>query len=196
MIKKLDIAQARIATSLSKGNSMSFKSSITAALLLAALGTLGTTAFAEGGQTRGQLKAVLSEPLRGGDRVNGEAGLTINELSGRTPVKPEVPGAREQVKAELAEASRNGEIVVGEAGLKLNELYPGNYPAKPTVVGKTREQVKIETAEAIRAGDIAYGEAGLKRNELFPQVYAKQRKHDGEDTALNTRGAMSDNVKR
>ena len=177
-------------------NSMKFKRNITAALLLAALGTLGTTAFAEGGQTRGRIKSVLSEPLRGGDRVVGEIGLTINELSGRTPVRPVVPGAREQVKAELAEAIRAGDIVVGETGLKLNELSPGYYPAKPTLIGKTRDQVKVETAEAIRAGDIAYGEAGLKRNELFPQLYATQRKQGGDSTALSTGTARFGGVMR
>ncbi len=175
---------------------MKFKRNLTAALLLAALGTLGTTAFAEGGQTRERIKSKLSGPLLGGDRIVGEAGATVNELSGRARVRTAVPGTRDKIKAELAEAIRNGDVIVGEAGIPLNEQYPVNYPPKPTVMGKTREQVKIETAEAIRAGDIAYGEAGLKRNELFPQVYAKQRKHDGEDTALNTRGARSDNVKR
>ena len=164
---------------------MKFKRNITAALLLAVLGTLGATAFAEGGQTRGRIKSVLSEPLRGGDRVNGESGLTINELSGRTPARPVVHGDREQVKAELAEAIRAGDMLMA-SGLKLNQLNSANYPAKTTPIGKTREQVKIETAEAIRSGDIAHGESGLKRNELFPQVYATQRKQGGDSTVLST----------
>jgi len=176
---------------------MEFKRNITTALLLAALGTLGTTAFAEPGQTRARIKAMLSEPLRGGDRVNGQTGLTINELSGRTPVKPVVPGAREQVKAELAEAIRNGDIVVGEVGLPRNELYPGNYPAKPTVIGKTREQVKVELAEAIRTGDmLAHGETSLKVNEQFPQRYAKLRKQGGDDTAVSAGTNRFGNVTR
>ena len=174
---------------------MKSKRNITAALLLAVLGTLGTTAFAEGGQTPGRIKSVLSEPLRGGDRVNGESGLTINELSGRTPGRPVVPGAREQVKAELAEAIRTGDTLMA-SGLKLNQLNPANYPAKPTLIGKTRDQVKIETAEAIHAGDIAHGESGLKRNELFPQVYAKQPKQGGDNTTLSTGTTRSGGVMR
>ena len=174
---------------------MKFKRNITAALLLAALGTLSTTAFADGGQTRGRIKSVLSEPLRGGDRVNGESGLTMNELSGRTPARPVVHGTREQVKAELAGAIRAGDTLMA-SGLKLNELAPANYPSKPTSVGKTRDQVKVETVEAIRAGDIAYGESGLKRNELFPQVYATQRKQGGDSTAFSAGTAKFGGVMR
>ncbi len=196
MIKKLDIAQAPIATSLSKGNSMKFKRNLTAALLLAALGTLGTTAFAEGGQTRERIKSKLSGPLLGGNRIVGEAGTTVNELSGHARVLTAVPGARDKVKAELAEAIHNGDVIVGEAGIPLNEQYPGNYPPKPTVIGKTREHVKIETAEAIRTGDIAYGELGLKLNEQFPQRYAMQRKQGGDSTALRAGTAKSGNVMR
>jgi hypothetical protein len=174
---------------------MKFKRNITAALLLAALGTLGTTAFAEGGQNPGRINSVMSEPLRGGDRVNGASGLTINELSGHAPVRPVVPGAREQVKAELAEATGNGDMLAA-SGLKQKALSPGFYPADPVVAGKTREQVKAELAEAIRAGDIAYGDGGLKRNELFPQVYATQRKQGGDSTAVSTGTARSGGVMR
>ncbi len=173
---------------------MKFKRNITAALLLAALGTLGTTAFAEGGQTRGRIKSVLSEPLRGGDRVNGESGLTINELSGHAPVRPVVPGAREQVKAELAEAVRAGDMLAA-SGLKQKALSPGFYPADPVVTGKTREEVKAELAEAIRAGDIVVGDA-VKLNELFPQVYGTQRKQGGDGTAVSTGTARSGGVMR
>ena len=183
MIKKLDIAQASIATSLSKGNSMNFKRNITTALLLAALGTLGTTAFAE-------------EPLRGGDRVVGEIGQTVNELSGRTTVQPTESGARERVKAELAEAVRNGDILVGATGVTRNQVNPRNYPAKPTMIGKTREQVKVETAEAIRAGDIPHGELSLKANEQFPQLYAKMRKQRSDDAAVSADTNRSDSVTR
>ncbi len=79
----------------------------------------------------------------------------------------------EQVKAELAEAIRTGDMPVGgESDLKLNQLYPGRYPAKAAVVGKTREQVKAELAEAIRTGEMqASGESGLKLNELNPARY-------------------------
>ncbi len=174
---------------------MKFKRNITAALLLAALGTIGTTAFAEGGLTPGRVKSVLSEPLRGGDRVNGQSGLTINELSGRAPVRPVTPAAREQVKAELAEATRTGELLA-PSGLKEKSLSPGLYPAEPVVAGKPRDQVKVETAEAIRAGDIAYGEAGLKRNELFPQVNATQRKQGADSTSVSTGTARSGGVMR
>ena len=175
---------------------MKFKRNITTALLLAALGSLATTAFAEGGQTREGIKAKLSEPLRGGDRVVGEIGLTVNELSGRTSVQPVVPGARERVKAELAEAVRNGDILVGATGVTRNQVNPRIYPAKPTVIGKTREQVKVETAEAIRAGDIAYGELSLKANEQFPQLYAKVRKQRSDDAAVSADTNRSDNVRR
>jgi hypothetical protein len=151
---------------------MKFNRNITAALVLA---VLGTTAVAQ--------TEKLPEPLRGGNRVVGESGLTLNALTGRAPAYP--AHTREHVKAELADAIRTGDIVVGESGLKRNELTPGSYPARPTVVGKTREQVKAETAEAIRTGDIVWGESALKLNEQFPHRYANVRKKGGADTALS-----------
>jgi Domain of unknown function (DUF4148) len=80
---------------------------------------------------------------------------------------------REQVRAELAEAIRTGDIVSnGEAGQKLNEVYPGRYPAKPVVQGKTRAQVRAELAEAQRTGDIvSHGDSGRKLNEMYPDRY-------------------------
>jgi hypothetical protein len=83
---------------------------------------------------------------------------------------------REQVKAELAEAIRTGDIVGnGHSGQKLNEMYPGRYPPKPVVAGKTRAEVKAELAEALRTGDfIVNGETGLKANELSPGAYPMQ----------------------
>ena len=63
------------------------------------------------------------------------------------------PITRGQVKAELAEAVRTGNILAdGETGMKMNELFPGNYPAKAAVQGKTRDQVKGEVTEANRTG--------------------------------------------
>lgn len=83
---------------------------------------------------------------------------------------------REQVKAELAEAIRTGDIIGNsETGQKLNEMYPGRYPAKPVMAGKTRSEVRAELAEAVRTGDIIVnGETGLKANELSPGAYPMQ----------------------
>ena len=56
-----------------------------------------------------------------------------------------VPATRDQVRAELVQAQLNGDIAANnESGLKLNELFPGNYPLKPAVQGKTVAQVRAE----------------------------------------------------
>jgi Domain of unknown function (DUF4148) len=80
------------------------------------------------------------------------------------------------VQSELAEARRTGDIVGNSrTGQKLNEMYPGRYPPKPVVAGKTRAEVKAELAEAVRTGDIIVnGETGLKANELSPGAYPMQ----------------------
>lgn len=80
---------------------------------------------------------------------------------------------REQVKAELAEAIRTGDVVGnGETGQKLNAMYPGRYPAKPAVLGKSRAQVRADLADAQRTGDIVgNGETGQKLNEMYPGRY-------------------------
>lgn len=79
---------------------------------------------------------------------------------------------REQVRNDLAAAQRAGDIPWGETGFKLNEVFPGAYPSKPGVTGKTREQVRAEFEQARRNGDlIAGGDSGLRLNQLFPGSY-------------------------
>jgi Domain of unknown function (DUF4148) len=102
-----------------------------------------------------------------------------------TALAQTAPLTRAEVKAQLAEAVRTGDLLADtERGLKLNELYPSNYPAQSTEVGKTRAQVKAELAEAIRTGDLlADSETGLKRNEINPSNYPAQPTQMGKTRA-------------
>ncbi|AOF86033.1 hypothetical protein BSY239_2664 [Hydrogenophaga sp. RAC07] len=102
-----------------------------------------------------------------------------------TAMAQSAPLTRAQVQAELAEAVRTGDLLADtERGLKLNELYPSNYPAQPSQVGKTRAQVKAELAEAVRTGDlVADIETGLKLNQINPSNYPAQQTQMGKTRA-------------
>lgn len=93
--------------------------------------------------------------------------------------------SREQVQAELAQAVRTGDIVIDqETGLKANEIFPGSYPARAAVQGKTRDQVKAELAEAIRLGDVPVdGVTGLRMNQLVPGNYPAPATAQGKSRA-------------
>ncbi|WP_428422478.1 DUF4148 domain-containing protein [Methylibium sp.] len=100
---------------------------ITSMLFLFA--ALGTTAHAQAGKSREQVKAELAEAIRTGDIISSESGLTLREqYPANYPNRPAATGlTRAQVKAELAEAIRNGDIVSGDSSLKLNQLSPERY---------------------------------------------------------------------
>ncbi len=147
---------------------------------LVLLAALGTTAQAQSGMTREQVKAELAEAIRTGDVLApGDSGMKLNELYPQRYAHPAAGPTvtRAQVKAELAEAIRTGDMLAqGDSGLKLNEEFPQRYPAVVAPPGKTRAEVRAELAEAIRTGDIAANnELGLKLNEEFPQRYANAR---------------------
>ncbi len=102
-----------------------------------------------------------------------------------TTMAQNAPLTRAEVKAQLVEAVRTGDLIADtERGLRLNEIYPSNYPAQPSQVGKTREQVKAELAEAIRTGDlVADIETGLKLNQINPSNYPAQPTQMGKTRA-------------
>ena len=137
---------------------------------------LGTVAHAQGGLTREQVKAQLTEAQRTGNIIaGGESGLTQRELNPyRYSAAPALTNTRAQVVRELAEATRNGDLLAaGDSGLRLNELNARAYPAQPVAQGKSRTQVQAELREALRTGDIlAGGELALPRNQLSPAHYA------------------------
>lgn len=101
--------------------------------------------------------------------------VTVAAFTAGQAMAADASGAlsRDQVQAELAQAVRTGDIVIdNESGLKANEIFPGRYPAKAVVQGKTRDQVKAELAEALRTGDVPVdGVTGLKMNQLIPGNY-------------------------
>jgi hypothetical protein len=145
--------------------------------LLLAMATVGAQAQTAAPKTREQVRQELSEALRDGSMISGEAALAMRELNpGRYPQAPSAPmRTRDSVRAEFEAARRSGDLFAdGDSGLKLNELYPTRYPQPTVVAGKTRSEVKAELAEALRTGDmLAGGDSGLKLNELNPGVYPR-----------------------
>ena len=163
---------------------------------LVLLAALGTTAQAQSGMTREQVKAELAEAIRAGDVLApGDSGLKLNELyPQRYPHPAAGPSlTRAQVKAELAEAIRTGDMLAGgDSGLKLNEEFPQRFHAAVVPPGRTRAEVRAELADAIRTGDIVgNNELGLKLNEEFPQRYANVRALHDRQQPMSVAAAAS-----
>ena len=103
-----------------------------------------------------------------------------------TAMAQSAPLTRAQVQAELAEAVRTGDLLADtERGLKLNELYPSNYPAQPSQVGKTRAQVMAETAEARRLGLLDVSE-----NE-YPKIATPEQVEQIRQAGLRAADSMN-----
>jgi Skp family chaperone for outer membrane proteins len=126
---------------------------VASATLLALAGT--SSAMADVGKTRDQVKAELLEAVRTGDIVGSDhSALKLNQLYPQhyPAVAAEATKSRTEIKAELAEAVRTGDLVTGEDLHKQNERRPDLYPAVQKTAGKSVSQVKTETAEASRTG--------------------------------------------
>lgn len=173
---------------------MNFARTTVSLLLLAAL---GTSAQAQSGKTREQVRAELAEAIRTGNVLaNGDTGLKLNELyPQRYPHSAAaVVATRAQVKADLAGAVRTGDVIAsGETGLKLNEQFPQRLSRR---CRRCRQDTRAGDRGNRRSHPHRRHDRQRRRNheanEEFPQRYAKARSlyagktQESTTTAANT----------